>query len=61
MPHLPEDKSRYVMGVGTPVQLLKMIGMGADMFDCVMPTCLARHANVFTPSGLMNLKTSALK
>ena len=37
-PYLPEDKARYVMGVGTPVQLLKMIGMGADMFDCVMPT-----------------------
>ena len=61
MPHLPEDKSRYVMGVGTPVQLLKMIGMGADMFDCVMPTRLARHANVFTPSGLMNLKNERFK
>ncbi|MAH40125.1 MAG: tRNA guanosine(34) transglycosylase Tgt [Puniceicoccaceae bacterium] len=61
MPHLPEDKARYVMGVGTPVQLLKMIGMGADMFDCVMPTRLARHANVFTPSGLMNLKNERFK
>ena len=61
MPYLPEDKARYVMGVGTPVQLLKMIGMGADMFDCVMPTRLARHANVFTPSGLMNLKNERFK
>jgi len=61
MPHLPEDKARYVMGVGTPVQLLKMIGMGADMFDCVMPTRLARHANVFTPSGLINLKNERFK
>ena len=50
LPHMPEDKPRYVMGVGTPVQLLKMIGLGADMFDCVMPTRLARHANVFVHS-----------
>lgn len=61
MPHMPENKPRYVMGVGTPVQLLKMIGQGADMFDCVMPTRLARHANVFTPNGLINLRNERFK
>lgn len=61
LPHMPSDKPRYVMGVGTPVQLLKMIGLGADMFDCVMPTRLARHANVFTPSGIINLRNEQFK
>jgi queuine tRNA-ribosyltransferase len=60
-PVMPVDKPRYVMGVGTPPQLLKMIGMGMDMFDCVMPTRLARHANVFTPDGLLNLKNERFK
>lgn len=60
-PVMPQDKPRYVMGVGTPPQLLKMIGMGMDMFDCVMPTRLARHANVFTPDGLINLKNERFK
>lgn len=58
---LPFDKPRYVMGVGTPVQLLKMISLGADMFDCVMPTRLARHANAFTRDGLINLKNSRFR
>ena len=57
-PHLPADKPRYVMGVGTPPQLLKMIGLGVDMFDCVMPTRLARHGCAFTPDGLINLKNA---
>jgi len=61
IPHMPENKPRYVMGVGTPVQLLKMIGQGADMFDCVMPTRLARHANIFTPDGLINLRNERFK
>ena len=61
IPHMPENKPRYVMGVGTPVQLLKMIEQGADMFDCVMPTRLARHANVFTPNGLINLRNERFK
>lgn len=60
-PVLPVEKPRYVMGVGTPPQLLKMIGMGMDMFDCVMPTRLARHANVFTLDGLINLKNERFK
>ena len=51
---MPEEKPRYVMGVGTPPQLLRMIALGMDMFDCVMPTRLARHANAFTPYGTIN-------
>ncbi|MEM9226672.1 MAG: tRNA guanosine(34) transglycosylase Tgt [Verrucomicrobiota bacterium] len=61
IPHLPVDKPRYVMGVGTPPQLLKMIALGADMFDCVMPTRLARHGSVFTPEGLINLRNERYK
>lgn len=60
-PELPSDKPRYVMGVGTPPQLLEMVAMGCDMFDCVMPTRLARHANVFTPDGLLNLRNERFK
>ena len=61
LPYLPESKPRYVMGVGTPVQLLKMIAMGADMFDCVMPTRLARHGTAFTPSGTLNIRNEQYK
>ena len=60
-PVMPKDKPRYVMGVGTPPQLLKMVGLGMDMFDCVMPTRLARHATVFTPGEYLISKTSVLK
>lgn len=55
---LPEEKPRYVMGLGTPPQILKMIAFGADMFDCVMPTRLARHACAFTLDGEINLKNA---
>ncbi len=60
-PHLPVFKPRYVMGVGTPPQLLQMIALGADMFDCVMPTRLARHGSVFTPDGLLNIKNERFR
>jgi queuine tRNA-ribosyltransferase len=60
-PYLPRHKPRYVMGVGTPTQLLKMIAMGADMFDCVMPTRLARHSTVFTPEGTLNIRNERFK
>ena len=60
-PLLPADKPRYVMGVGTPPQLLRMVAMGMDMFDCVMPTRLARHGTVFTPRGTLNLKNERFK
>lgn len=55
-PLLPTQKPRYVMGVGTPPQLLKMIALGADMFDCVMPTREARHGVAFTADGRINLR-----
>ena len=55
-PFLPEDKPRYAMGLGTPPQLLEMIGRGVDMFDCVMPTRLARHGVAMTAEGPVTLK-----
>jgi len=60
-PYLPENKPRYAMGLGTPPQLLKMIALGIDMFDCVMPTREARHGSAFTPYGKLNIKNSRFK
>lgn len=57
-PHLPEDKPRYVMGVGTPANLLELIDRGMDMFDCVMPTRNARNGMVFTSKGLLSYKAA---
>lgn len=61
IPYLPKEKPRYIMGVGTPPQLLKMVAQGADMFDCVMPTRLARHGTVFTPDGPINIRNEQYK
>jgi queuine tRNA-ribosyltransferase len=58
---LPEEKPRYVMGVGTPPQLLKMIGLGVDMFDCVMPSRAARHGTAYTRSGILNLRNARFR
>lgn len=55
-PHLPADKPRYTMGLGTPPQVLRMIALGVDLFDCVLPTRGARNGLVFTPDGPMNLR-----
>ena len=55
-PHLPADKPRYTMGLGTPPQLLKMVAFGVDLFDCVLPTRCARNGQAFTPDGTMNLR-----
>jgi queuine tRNA-ribosyltransferase len=55
-PFLPAGKPRYTMGLGTPPQILKMIALGVDMFDCVLPTRVARNGLVFTPDGPMNLR-----
>lgn len=60
-PLLPYEKPRYVMGVGTPPQLLKMVALGADMFDCVMPTRAARHATAFTADGRLNLRNERFR
>lgn len=53
---LPKEKPRYLMGVGTPVNLLECISMGVDMFDCVMPSRNARHGMLFTSEGIINIK-----
>ncbi len=57
-PFLPDDKPRYAMGLGTPPQLLEMIARGMDMFDCVLPTRLARNGTAFTAGGTLNLKNA---
>lgn len=53
--HLPENKPRYLMGVGTPADLLECIALGVDMFDCVMPTRNGRNAMLFTTEGIINI------
>src|SRR5262245_12497559 len=57
-PFLPTDKPRYAMGLGTPPQMLQMIARGMDMFDCVLPTRLARNGTAFTAAGTLNLKNA---
>ena len=57
-PFLPNDKPRYAMGLGTPPQLLELIARGVDMFDCVLPTRLARNGTAFTAGGTLNLKNA---
>ena len=57
-PLLPEDRPRYLMGVGTPVNILEAISRGVDMFDCVMPTRNGRNAMLFTWNGVMNLRNA---
>jgi queuine tRNA-ribosyltransferase len=58
---LPKDKPRYLMGVGTPANILESIAMGIDMFDCVMPTRNARHGLLFTTQGIINIKNEKWK
>lgn len=58
---LPSDKPRYLMGVGTPVNILENIALGIDMFDCVMPTRNARNGMLFTKNGIINIKNERWK
>ncbi|MFW6043296.1 MAG: tRNA guanosine(34) transglycosylase Tgt [Marinilabiliaceae bacterium] len=58
---LPADKPRYLMGVGTPVNILEAIGLGVDMFDCVMPTRNGRNGMLFTKDGIINIKNEKWK
>ncbi|MBI3511554.1 MAG: tRNA guanosine(34) transglycosylase Tgt [Bacteroidetes bacterium] len=58
---LPEKKPRYLMGVGTPANILECIALGVDMFDCVMPTRNARHGLLFTRNGIINIKNEKWK
>jgi len=59
VPFLPEDRARYAMGLGTPPQLLELIARGIDMFDCVLPTRIARNGTAFTRKGTVALKNAA--
>lgn len=58
---LPQDKPRYLMGVGTPINILENIALGIDMFDCVMPTRNARNGMLFTQNGIINIKNEKWK
>lgn len=58
LPHLPEDKPRYVMGVGTPEEIVHYALMGVDMMDCVLPTRAARHGLLYTSEGKVNIKNA---
>jgi len=58
---LPEQKPRYLMGVGTPINLLENIALGIDMFDCVMPTRNARNGMLFTKNGIINIRNEKWK
>jgi len=60
-PHLPKNKPRYLMGVGTPIDLILSVDAGIDMFDCVMPTRVARNGTLFTWSGKVSIKRQEFK
>ncbi len=55
LPHAPEDRPRYLMGVGTPANIIESVARGIDFFDCVMPARNARHGHLFTQNGVMNI------
>ncbi len=57
-PFLPADKPRYAMGLGTPPQMIELVARGVDMFDCVLPTRIARNGTAFTAGGTLNLKNA---
>ncbi len=61
LPALPEAKPRYIMGVGTPEDLVDLVGLGADMFDCVMPTRNARNGQLFTDTGTINIANARFR
>ncbi|HVZ19061.1 MAG TPA: tRNA guanosine(34) transglycosylase Tgt, partial [Terriglobales bacterium] len=56
IPHLPRNKPRYLMGVGTPEEIVEYVAQGVDMMDCVLPTRAARHGLLFTSQGKLNIK-----
>jgi queuine tRNA-ribosyltransferase len=58
LPHLPDDKPRYLMGVGTPEDIIDAVAIGTDMFDCVLPTRSGRHGQAFTRFGKVNLRNA---
>ena len=58
VPFWPADRPRYAMGLGTPPQMVEMVARGVDMFDCVLPTRIARNGTAFTASGTLNLRNN---
>jgi queuine tRNA-ribosyltransferase len=60
-PHLPQDQPRYLMGIGTPVNIVESVARGIDMFDCVLPTRNARHGNLYTSQGHLNIRLEKFK
>src|SRR5258708_4394596 len=60
-PFLPQDRPRYAMGLGTPAQLVELVARGVDMFDCVLPTRVARNGTAFTSKGSISIKAGAYK
>lgn len=60
-PYMPKDRPRYLMGVGTPSNIIESVARGVDFFDCVMPARNARHAKLFTWQGSINLKTRSTR
>ncbi len=60
-PFMPKDRPRYLMGVGTPVNILEAVHRGVDLFDCVMPTRNARHGQIFTSEGILNMNNAKHK
>ena len=60
-PHLPVENARYAMGLGTPAQLIELVARGVDMFDCVLPTRVARNGTAYTSGGAINLRASHQK
>ena len=61
VPYLPEDKVRYLMGVGEPIDIIEGVIRGVDIFDCVLPTRIARHGQAFTRHGKINLNNAKYK
>jgi queuine tRNA-ribosyltransferase len=61
LPELPKAKPRYVMGIGTPENIIELVARGADMFDCVLPTRNARNGQIFTQTGTVNISNSRYK
>ena len=61
IPYIPDDKPRYLMGVGEPIDIIEGVIRGIDMFDCVLPTRIARHGNAFSHHGKMNLRNAKIK
>ena len=61
IPYIPENKARYLMGVGEPVDILEGVERGIDMFDCVLPTRIARHGQAFTRDGKIHVSNAKYK